>query len=454
MIAIRCNSRLRRQLGAGGVEFLQHGVDALTRILPHVETSGWRITQGQSQSLANFVDENKRKLRLDLGLRLGESNFWKITGVLQRRKVPSGVGAIARTISPRERDLARRVLVALSRTLGPDNPDTSASLTALRPAFDERVVAEHLSNFHKLSFDLGEWLPALRQLAEQTYENKALAFGCIVDPKKRTESGDGARFPRDFLGRKRYRALSDGYRTGYLVSGKGALLDFFELRHTGPHGSRYYPEWCEDLATRATDGRIGIALTRQGDILVLDEGHLTFTYRFGKWEYWNHSHLVDLVRNAARVQKVPPNLLSHVVRSVYRAALDVSFRRSGGLFVLLRRRDDLHELVRSGEAVGDGRRDALDKAFDRAITPVKVQSMARSVLAELATLDGAVVLSNKGDLLAYGAILEPKRKGKITGAEGSRTKAAIGASNYGLAIKISSDGDIKVYVAGEQLIAV
>jgi len=80
--------------------------------------------------------------------------------------------------------------------------------------------------------------------------------------------------------------------------------------------------------------------------------------------------------------------------------------------------------------------------------------MPRTVLADLASLDGGLVLSNKGEILAYGAILEPRIKGRITGTEGSRTKAAIGASNYGLAVKISSDGDITVYVAGRKLFGV
>ena len=70
------------------------------------------------------------------------------------------------------------------------------------------------------------------------------------------------------------------------------------------------------------------------------------------------------------------------------------------------------------------------------------------------SLDGAVVLNNKGDVLAYGAILAPKKKGRISGTEGSRSKAAIGASNYGLAIKVSSDSEITVYVAGNKLIAI
>jgi len=74
--------------------------------------------------------------------------------------------------------------------------------------------------------------------------------------------------------------------------------------------------------------------------------------------------------------------------------------------------------------------------------------MSRAVAVEIASLDGAVVLANSGKILAYGAVLQPRRAGHLRGSEGSRTKAAIGASNYGLAVKISSDGDITVYFAG------
>jgi len=79
-----------------------------------------------------------------------------------------------------------------------------------------------------------------------------------------------------------------------------------------------------------------------------------------------------------------------------------------------------------------------------------MQSLPRSVAVELASLDGAIVLANSGKILAYGAVLQPKKKGKMELSEGSRTKAAIGASNYGLAIKISSDGDITTYFEGKE----
>lgn len=78
----------------------------------------------------------------------------------------------------------------------------------------------------------------------------------------------------------------------------------------------------------------------------------------------------------------------------------------------------------------------------------RIQSLSPAIVVELAALDGAIVMSNVGEILAYGAILNPKKAGRLRGTEGSRTKAAIGASNYGLAIKVSSDGDIDVFYKG------
>ena len=64
------------------------------------------------------------------------------------------------------------------------------------------------------------------------------------------------------------------------------------------------------------------------------------------------------------------------------------------------------------------------------------------------------MVNNHGHLMAYGAVLQPKRKGRADAEEGSRTNAAIGASFYGLAVKVSSDGDIVVFVGGEEFLRV
>ena len=450
---IRNNSRVARALGESGLTFLRHSLDALTRLLPHVETLGWSVTAGQATSGATFSDQTRRELNLSLQVAVDSANY-AIKGRLRRRAAEAGVGAVSRTIDIREHAIADRILKNIENILkNTSDTDPSARL-ALRAGFDERVVANHLTHRFSLDIDLEAWFEWLRRLAEQTYENKSLVFGCLIDTSSGAKPEPGSAFPTAFLEKKKYRALSDGYHTAYQVSRYGAVDGFIDLRGSRPESHRYFPAWCEDLAARSRKAKVGLCLTRQGDILILDGGKLTFSYRFGRWQYWNHAHIVNLITNAARVQHVLPRLLSRIVRALYRATLDVSFRRSGGLFVLLRREDNLRSIVRRGDAVGDDGRDDVDNAFDGALSLAEIAALPRSVLAEMASLDGAVVLANTGRILSYGAVLEPRKRRGILKAEGSRTKAAIGASNYGLSLKVSSDGDITVYVGGKELIRV
>lgn len=122
--------------------------------------------------------------------------------------------------------------------------------------------------------------------------------------------------------------------------------------------------------------------------------------------------------------------------------------------MILRNRKNLRKIVKDGDAIGDSNRAGTDCEFDEILKSHTIQSLPRPVAVELASLDGAVVLNNSGGILAYGAALQPKKAGKLRGTEGSRTKAAIGVSNYGLAVKISSDGNISVYYGGSEFICV
>jgi len=107
-----------------------------------------------------------------------------------------------------------------------------------------------------------------------------------------------------------------------------------------------------------------------------------------------------------------------------------------------------------GGFTGDENRGPADSQFYQFLQNHSIFAIARVVVVELASLDGAVVLDNHGRIQAYGAVLSPKKSGRTHGTEGSRTKAAIGASNYGLALKVSSDGGITVYFEGRRFIEV
>ena len=70
----------------------------------------------------------------------------------------------------------------------------------------------------------------------------------------------------------------------------------------------------------------------------------------------------------------------------------------------------------------------------------------RSVLAALASLDGATVVDREGHLLAAGAILRYAVNDDLQqGGEGARTTAAMAASQFGLVLKVSEDGAITFF---------
>lgn len=459
---LRANSRLRRTLGSAGVEFLEHASAAIQRILPHVEVKSWRegpwapaeAKWHAAKKTATSAQRTAIKITLAVGCE-ADAAARSLTAFVRRRRIASTGGNARQTLDLREHDICKRIVERASEVIRQDPCQGSvASIQAIRAAFDEYVVARHVEAHHKLNTSVSTILEALHTLSEQSYENKALTFGCIIDPKPRSQTAS-ATFPKDYLETKRYKALSDGFRTAYYISDTGRIVNFIDLdRFTKePLTERnYYPDWAEPIARTSRKGRCGIVLSRQGDILIFDEGTLRFTYRYGYWQYWNHTHLVNLLRDRARAQRVRPAILGRVVGAMYRAALDVSFRRSGGLFVILHNRNSLHDIVKDGDAIGDPRRPSKDQDFDTVIHKHRIQSLPRAVLVELAALDGAVVLSNSGKVLAYGAVLQPKKSARLQDIEGSRTKAAIGASYYGLAVKISADGDISVYHKGKEFI--
>jgi hypothetical protein len=389
--------------------------------------------------------------------RQNDSRARSLTAIVRRRRSSITGGKAKAIIDLREHDICHLIVDRVTEILGQlVVGSSSATIEAISESFDEHIVGSHIQGHHQFDDRIAPVLNALHTLSEQSYENKALTFGCIIDPH-RTGVASSTRFPSEFLRSKKYKALSDGFRTAYIVSTNGRVLSFVDLDKYGKDSlteKHYFPDWTEAIARSSRHGRCGIVLSRQGDILIFDEGTLRFTYRYGRWQYWNHGHLLNLLRDQARAQRVPPSLVGRVVGAIYRAALDVSFRRSGGLFVVLHNRSHLRKIVKYGDAIGDDNRGATDREFDSFLKGHTIQSLPRAVAVELVSLDGAVVLDNSGHILAYGAVLQPKKAGKLRGTEGSRTKAAIGASNYGLAVKVSSDGDITVYSKGREFIRV
>jgi hypothetical protein len=293
----------------------------------------------------------------------------------------------------------------------------------------------------------------LKDLAQQSYETKAISYGLLVS--RRLESKENvAVFPSEVVDQKRFQAITDGFKTALALDRTGKVVSIVGLKEVSQLGEHFRPSWLDPLADSArAHNAIGIALTRTGAILVAWKGNLLLSYRLGHWILWYHSENVEIIRDGLTWQGPKPKDIGRLAARLYRCSLDVSFRRTGGLFVALRSPNRLAKLVRKPEQLHGVRRTAADRAVGQWLADNTVIGIDREVLVDLAALDGAIVCDRNGRLLSYGSVLLlPGRKG-LGSIEGSRSRAAHSASFLGLSIKISSDGTIDVIQSGDKMLS-
>jgi len=284
-------------------------------------------------------------------------------------------------------------------------------------------------------------LTSLSNWATQTYEGERVSSGFLVTtshfvggtPHLETDS----LLKHDFA-----KSLTDGVDSWWRIAAVGGVRVFetsdLQTKLTAP-ADGFFPERYRPIVLRTGGNAVGIALNRNGEILVFANQTLRFAMRRGGWVNFPHESVV--------MQMSPGGAGSAKLRrAIYASCLDVSFARTGGCIGLLRTRD-----------LSDFRADDIvreDYQIDSTINP-KAQAAAalvdgrlfdalpRNVRKELLGLDGAVVLEPDGRVYAAGAIL--KLADVNLGTQGGRSAAAKTLSKYGLGIKISEDGMISGY---------
>lgn len=470
--SLRSNSRLKKALGEAGGAYLEHALGSFARLLPHVEPPRWEESAEADADTKSVWGKKNQSIEVQIGFSdvhttgtqqkkgkkpgtLKDQLARKVTTSIKRIKIKRASVQQWHTMSLAEHSTCRAIVDQVKSVVRVVSKEANTrSLEVLREAFDDMVVGSLMTSEFKLGFDAGSMLRSIKRLAEQTYENSSLSLGCLISPKAKAKGS--ARFPQDFLETKRFRSLSDGFATAYHIGGNSGLKDFVTLGEckykSSLTGHHFYPMWAEDMASCTRSGRCGISLTRHGDILIFKEGSLLWTYRFGRWQMWNHAALCQVLTNLIRGQKTSLQTSAKLARAVYRASLDAAFRRRGALFVILDAQKHLRAVAARDDQIASRPEGSPEAVFDEALGDLILQAMPRPTLAELASLDGAVITDRSGRVLAYGAVMRPRKKGRLKGTEGSRTKAAIGASNYGTAVKVSSDGQISIYFKGSEFL--
>ena len=213
------------------------------------------------------------------------------------------------------------------------------------------------------------------------------------------------------------------------IQGYHALSPSRDLRDFAPHRLTPLAEW-------SRGGRIGLALNRNGEILILKHGRLVFVCRRGKWSFLTHEPIITQMG-------CPQD--RGIRRAMYSSALDASFARTGACLgvvtsghvaseawkKIVPRKDDHLQIAESIKT----------ESLAKMIGGRKFQDLDRRFRQELLAIDGATIIGYDGTILAVGAIL--RIEGGSTG--GRRLAAARALSQYGLGIKVSQDGPIQGY---------
>jgi len=133
---------------------------------------------------------------------------------------------------------------------------------------------------------------------------------------------------------------------------------------------------------------------------------------------------------------------------------DMAEKNIGGLFVILNKAEDTKEINKNNllDILPNGLINNKNKEnwyksliYDENGECKNMVNIDGYILTLIAGIDGATILDHNLNILTYGEIINNKNSDTSKNIFGARTNAAISASEYGLAIKVSEDGDIELY---------
>ncbi len=343
-------------------------------------------------------------------------------------------------------------------------PASAASTSRLFEGLQEdRFVSAFLNHFPYLNENgfpadrdvAADAIEVLRESSLTTYENRRISSGVILigeaarDRAARRPPKGALPYGNALVAIKSFHRLCDGLHTVFVVNAAGMLVDLVDIEQfsrgcagtslPAPSAARY---WAHCLATLA-DGHTCLVLTPNGEIKVFAGGVQVLHFLEGRWRVSDVREKYHTFRRAIGDPKLADKLFS--------AALDLAENRRGGLFVLLDQAESATTLVAPEDLLVHTPAESAGKSqvhyllFDK-----RVPELELSVLESIARVDGGIVMDREGRLLAFGAILRTTEQ-SLAAQEGGRTTAAVQASRFGLALKISEDGIVSFYRAGKRV---
>ena len=280
----------------------------------------------------------------------------------------------------------------------------------------------------------------------KTYERNRVKFGVIVQSDIKSKSKN------DFLSyiKKEISAtISDGEHTIYLLDKDGKIdkvgdIDcILNLLTNGdsqslPKHTSLAPTLFSEIGLASYGCNLGVTLSGNGEICVFKAQQLVLARLNGQWTVFDYSSLKNIFLSGFK-NEISDNL----IRNIYLSCLDVAFAGTGGCIAVIK-----PSAIAKVDTILPSTSEYKTKVGITDHYNNNFINLSRNLRKELLAIDGACVLYNNGDIRAFGAIVNSIKPQKTGGA---RAAAASTLSKYGVAIKISADGYLQVYLNGKKI---
>lgn len=344
----------------------------------------------------------------------------------------------------------------------------------------------------RYSEELEHLLISLEKWSSKTYEGKKVPFAFVVDLNR----NDGSFNYIDFLYEEYSATFTDGITSIVELDRKLKFIKYNSLTENNMIPATDItssPYRFAQVIMEFTKGnnKIGVLLLTSGDIILIKNAKIELIKRDGNWINFNKDIFVSVVmfvNNLYSTKLIRQELLN----AIFYTSLDVSFSHGGGLIAIVIDKNKLTEPCEFEDIKKRGKsrknkkygivnyiddlmlklpsyqelsseykcfnNSKMKKRFSKRAAIVALAGhnyddsgtinfikLDRKLRAEFVSMDGATILDKNGDVISFGAIIQ-NDSGSYGGGRGA---AARKLSNYGIAIKISTDGYIEVYIQEE-----
>lgn len=345
-------------------------------------------------------------------------------------------------------------LRAAARFRGRHGTDPITVNPPIRRALRDTIVIELLADYAgaadrpKTTDLIAETIEYLLELSSTRVEANVLTHGVVITDAIRDIPRLHFDYPAHLRAAKRAPLLFDGQRALLVVDRDGHARSELQRhrldeRFPGEGNRKIRSEFLDSGAfvAEATRRLGGVGFFLRGDrtIWAFADGQPLVLRRGEHWTAFPlelTSFIASLIGNGAATS------------IVVQAALSISAQGRGAILAIVDTADVLDDIVSPKDRYD--LRAELDPTAIRTETRlhhlIDGENLDEQTLTRLAGLDGATIVDRDANLLAYGAIVTSSDSQH----EGARTAAAKSLSQTAdIVLKISEDGDITVFHAGE-----